>query len=576
MDKGSGAPYIRVYTSLGEITSKITSFSYKYSQEEDDTCQLRVEEKDVNLPDRVEFQEGAILKVVWGYLGESIKQTREVTIRNIKPSYIETTITLDLLCTDRVSRFKSTSSKKVHKGTIQDIAKDIAKRNGCTVKGFGDDGSIDVLDVDVRKPSYFEDNGNLTSAVDNVVVVKPLVFKIYESLPQANKSDYQVLREAADNDPNGPWEVTGRDNTLIVNPINFNQKPQRAYVWEGGDGELLQFQPETKNYTRHQASSNVTTEAFNPHNKSAYTINSNEQTNNITKLGDTNEAPPRFSNNGMNGASSSEAKIMVVGPNKVLSVSGFPDVSLKNGKLVSNAAKPVVQNQGNVKQLGKGSNTPVNSEVVPDDNFKINPADDYKNNQSIKGENGVINYKVIDPTEPAFLNSMGNFTTAVATTAVVFPIKPIAIDYNQHIPTEEHSVEDAYAKAKNSQAIAAMKKNPAEIKVVGYSLLQSGKIITILNASKKYSGNYYIVECTHTITPGGYYYVEMKGRRNALGRTNADTPTKWPVTTFDNIPGLENKTGINKELGPSNNQTEQNIPLNQVNSTDPLASPGVF
>ena len=82
MKYGYGSPFVRVYTSVGEVTENIVDFNYKYSQEEDDTCQITIQTKDNNLPDRPEFQENVILKVTWGYIGED--KTINVHISNIR------------------------------------------------------------------------------------------------------------------------------------------------------------------------------------------------------------------------------------------------------------------------------------------------------------------------------------------------------------------------------------------------------------------------------------------------------------------------------------------------------------
>src|SRR3989304_10313370 len=157
MQNGYGAPYVKVFATYKkdvdkkdiweEVTPNITDFIYKYSQAEDDICQIKIEEHDTNLPDRPEFQEGVILKVTWGYIGHEDSKSRKVKIVNITPSYNENHITLDILCTDLASSLKNNSSKQIHQGNIVSIAKGVAAQHGVTYLGLSEDGTaIDVRD----------------------------------------------------------------------------------------------------------------------------------------------------------------------------------------------------------------------------------------------------------------------------------------------------------------------------------------------------------------------------------------------------------------------------------------------
>ena len=105
MKNGFGSPQVRIFTSSAEVSANVVDFSYKYSQEEDDVCQIRIRDKNVDLADRPEFQDGAILKVVWGYTGED-KKIRKVCVRSGDGCIIKKEICLDLLCTDLSNRIK--------------------------------------------------------------------------------------------------------------------------------------------------------------------------------------------------------------------------------------------------------------------------------------------------------------------------------------------------------------------------------------------------------------------------------------------------------------------------------------
>lgn len=576
MEQGYGAPYIKVYTSLGEVTSRVTDFTYKYSQEQDDLCQIRIESGDPNLPDYPEFQEGVILKITWGYLGEKKKKSREVIIRNVKAAFSQTIISLDLLCTDRVSRIKFTSSKKVHNNaTLKSMANEIALRNGCGLNMDGGGNGDSVTATNVRQTAYLGKDGNYKEAIDNVLVAKTLTYRIFDTLPQANKSDFTILKEAAENDPNGPFEVTGRDNILSINPINTKQNPIRNYTWAGGNGELLQFTPESKNFPRSQGAMQISTTGFNPKNKTAFDTQHNEFTNGTSKIGVVTDYSPRFTSSGLASDNKGVPPAdVIVGPDKKLRVKKVPAKSSGNSN-TPNADKPQTKIQPDIRTLTSTRKAPNNAEQLPGDDFQLNSADVFGDINVTKKDNGLLAFGTLNTESIAYKNSLGNFTTAVSTTAVIKPIVLLrAIDYNQHVPTEDHSADEAN-KGANKQIQNGLDKNPATAKVIGDCDLESGKVLTFFNASKKHSGNYYIKECTHRIVPNTDYYIDLTMSKNAVGRTGSESPITLAVNRFDSTSPADVTTDINNQLGPDEINNKTNLTAVNANQSI-IKSPGIF
>lgn len=577
MKDGYGSPYIKVFTSLGEVTSRVVDYTYKFSQKEDDLCQIRVESGDPNLPDYPEFQEGVILKLVWGYLGETNKLSREVIIRNIKAAYTEKIISLDILCTDRASRIKDTSSKKVHSGTLKEIANSIAVRNGLGLNMDGGGNNDSLTATNVRQTAYLAKDGNFKDAIDNTLVAKTITYRFFDTLPQANKSDYNILREAADNDPNGPFEITGRDNIISIKKIDTSQKPLKSYTWSGGDGELLIFTPESKGYPRGKGSKQMSSTGFNPSNKTAFDLRHNEFTNGQSKIGVVTSYSPRFTSSGLSNAPEIAPSVDVtVGEDKKLRVLKVPKDS-SNANSTINAGKPISKTQPNTSAIDSNTQKPKNIEVAPSNStYSPNEADGFGDTYVAKTDNSLLAFGTLNTESTAYKNSLGNFTTAVSTTAVIKPIALIkSIDYNSHIPNEEHAVDDAEGKGKNKQTQNALDKNPAEAKMVGSWDLESGKVLTILGASKKFSGNYYMWEAIHRVTPGYAWVVDAKMSKNALGKTGAESPITLPVNRFDSISPADITTDINKQIGPE--QVEKTNTPQSINATSPNpVSPGLF
>lgn len=571
MKDGYGAPYVKVFTSSGtEITSNIVDFVYTYSQEADDKCQIRVQDSDVNLPDRPEFQEGVILKVIWGYIGSDISKTRKVKIENIIPNFSETLICLDILCTDLASTTKKNSSKKVHQGTIVDIAKGIAESHGLKYVGISEDGkSIDVLDqVGDTHPTYFNNTGDFTIAKDNTAVPRDIKLRLFDQLPQAGKSDYQVLKEAAENEPSGLMEVYGRDNTLVVQKKNLNQKPIRVYTYAGGDGLLLEFHPEVKNLSREAAATNIETIGFSPEEKMAFGINANDSTNQETKLGDmVNESPRGLVPEDLENLDLTDSESGILKPlndfidavfiDPFTGFFGYTEEQRIRGQKYNNWFG---QND-DPKEVPENANQPVAG------NFEPPPADRFLNEKAIETNYGYVKFGVYDPSAPGFYDN-GSYTVAVDNTAVVMPFGQITnsitgVDINKTVPTVEHSIPEAYAKAANIQKENSLNKITAEGEIVGDPELESGKIMAILNISKKFSGNYYIDECSHRVIPGAAYTMKVTCSKNALGSTQMDTPNKVKTTTL--------KNSINKTLISDKSEgktTEKVLPV--IDSTRPI------
>lgn len=539
MRNGYGSPYIRIFSSVGEITFNITNFVYKYSQEEDDTCDITIEDLNVNLPDRPEFQEGSVLKVTWGFIGEQESKTRTVKVASIKPKFTERMVSLDLTCTDLASDMKGANSKKIHKGTIDDMAADIAKRYNLAYNGVTRD--IDIQDINgIPRPGFFNEDGNYTIAIDNVAIPRKLNLKFYEQFPQGGASDYRALRNAADGDPEGPFEVYGRDGELIVSKRNFNQKPQKIYTYGDGTGLLLSFEPETK-VTRKKGATEVSTTGFDPENKTAFNLNTNGLTNLDPKLGDVIDIPINNPVDQVWNPDAGAFKAIDHGKSNYPASGTYP-LNSPEGTLLISSDKDLQEISPFDLKNTESANwwTPAKHD-----------ADEFTEGNVMRRKWGLLHFGKINTASIGFFGEGDNFKKPAVDQSRVFV--PTLIDQNG-IPwqsgesTPEHSPDDAAGKSANAHAENAADLNPGEATVVGDPLLESGKIIGILNVSKKYSGNWYVTECTHTIKPGNPYKVTFKITRNALNSTGSDTPSKINVKAADNIPKLEKKTIVNKSL----------------------------
>lgn len=588
---GLSAPYVRVFTSAGEVRGTVTNFSYRYSQEKDDVAQIRIQSSDVNLADYPEYQEGAKLIIEWGFLGEQIYTKRKVAITDIKATFSQNTIALDLLCTDESSRLKSTSRNKVWKDTdLNKLGEQIATEHGLKFNGVSTDESgksteeSGFLSTGPKSPGYIGTDGNYKIPIDNTQVQKTFLFKNYQSLPQANKSDFSVLKEVADNQPGGPFEVTGRDDELIIQKIPLSQKPFKIYSYGKDDG-LLEFYPETKATTEKAASTNISVAGFDPENKTSFSTNANESNAYTTPLGDIVDVPHPEHTYGekLLGAALVGGGVGSVLPGVGTLVGaglGVGTILLADGiGLVTGdtnipenppSIKPLEQNDYEVKKTQTSSQSSIkNVEKAPESNLLKEIRK--KNNGTqlvITEQNGMVAYKEFNTQSEDFLKADGNNTASVDNTSIVLPYGGV-FPYSKQQPSVESSPGDAHGKASNQQAKASLEKNPASAKVIGDPLLKSGIILTINNVSKKFSGNYYVTECTHDLDFRSGYTISLELKRNALSKTTEMPPNKNLVSS---VRTKLNNQNVNKQIGPIDNTLMGRI-IQKNKSEDPVIPP---
>lgn len=542
MKNGYGSPYIKAFTSLGEITDRITDFSYKFSQKGDDVCQIRIESDDANLPDLPIYQEGVEYTLQWGYIGETEKQNRTIILRNVKVGYTEEGISLDLLFTDKASLIKTNSSKRVHnKKSVKEINEDIANRNGLTSQLL------------LAAPT----------GLSTPVPTPGVVLRVYDTLPQANRSDYEVLKEAADNDPNGPFEIVGRDNTITVQKPNYSQAPIRAYKWKGEDGELLQFVPESKEYFAGSGSMGITSTTVDPTTKTFEESTVTEGNNGVEeKIAEQISTP--------NGDHEDD------GPGIISQLAGYVSETIDDiGDMFNQAfswnnpetpadKKIPIKNDPSVK--GKELKTVQNNEGG---DKSYNPIKDtgFDTYYKEKFAGRTIRYSKYDTEAQSYVTNTG-FNVAQVSTTRTISRKPFIPTYltSQESPSVENNSKEAAGKQSAVQHTKALEKNPATARVVGNIIIESGKILTIDGISKKFSGNYYILEAVHRMTPGNYYLIDMELARSGTGRI--PKPGINTIDTTSKYSKAGNKIKVNTQQGPSTNK-----PTGKTLSSSPAETP---
>ena len=289
--KGYGKPIIWIQNKLNEdvlipdayeahilrpLGEYVTSFKYKYDEENDDECTITCGFKVVHQLDNGIFNEDVVLKVQWGYIepgGEVIKSpVRTVAIRDIATSYEGGGIKLVLNCTDLVAYLnKVRSTTKSSSNNFMDWLQEIARGEFKATVRLGND--VMAIEKDHSRGFKYSEDGFLF-AMDNARVFK----KNFKDIPDlfkkfGSKSIKAELLERLDMSEAGPAYLDGRDNNINVIVRNFDQAPWVTFTVGGGYHEVISFRAKS-NMAKVKENESQST-SVNPETKAIETTNTN-------------------------------------------------------------------------------------------------------------------------------------------------------------------------------------------------------------------------------------------------------------------------------------------------------------
>lgn len=94
-------------------------------------------------------------------------------------------------------------------------------------------------------------------------------------IAMGNKTDKQVLDELGRKQPSGLYITDSTDDELRIKQRNFGQAPHRSYSFKGGDGELISFQPESKQKSKNGSGVNLNYDGWDKDNKTYFNGSAN-------------------------------------------------------------------------------------------------------------------------------------------------------------------------------------------------------------------------------------------------------------------------------------------------------------
>jgi phage protein D len=272
-------------------------------------------------------------------------------------------------------------------------------------------------------------------------------FQIWDNVPQANKSDKQLLNDLGQREKDGPYIVKTRDDELIIKKRDFTKPPYKTYTWAGGSGELLSFDADHKKRGRRGKSTNMAFSGWNPLDKTTF-------------AGTTNAA---------DGSPALAKALEMLKFYK--DVQGRGGGKLITGERVSKEFLPFIgpnNVQAKIDNAGIFTRSMLKVSVTVDD--KVSALDKAINNYTTKK----------DAKRKEMYNSLG--------------INPV----------------DAFHQAGNSRRESELKKHQIMATIIGDPNIKDGMIISITGLSKKYNGNWYITRATHDLQKGSAYMVDVE------------------------------------------------------------------
>lgn len=243
-----GFPYVWIFSQQREtvllkdvrgnninMNQLITSFEYKYSEEDDDTCIIKFHIESIAQLNHWLFREDQKFCVQFGYIlpNNSLVKgpLRTIAVRTINTNYKKDGVDIELNCTDLVSylrnvRYNRSSNSNNFEAWLREIV------GGQYVPTITIGGAINILKTEQDAETYKDIAGvtNLHLETEPLQVIKgkskAITAEIEERLNQSTK---------------GPLYLDGRDNVLNIIKRDFNQKPYKQFTYWGGDGELIEF-----------------------------------------------------------------------------------------------------------------------------------------------------------------------------------------------------------------------------------------------------------------------------------------------------------------------------------------------
>lgn len=559
---GFGSPFFKLYYGDMELVNEYKTdtnfpkFTYRYADDDDDYLELIVKSKNRYLADQPAFQENVQWRIVWGYL-KSVDRTallgptRIVYLKDIDAEYNVDGVTLTIRAYDKaaISLKKEQSGQIHHDKTVGEIAAEICAPYGIMPEAVYVKTTEDKLlgikteKIEIKttvipsqeavfarfyRSQFLKDPNNAEAfrifrdRPESWMIQTPPVFIVHEE-QIGSTTLWNFLRRVLKDEPNGPFTMSGRDDKLIVQQRSLGQPLQKNFHWEGGKGELLKFNPETRNKVRKSKARKIKVMGFDPILKQQVetwvdaTTDADESGNPIIDnpfILDKEEYLFLKGAGGLSGDTAS-AKAQSLSPEYKKYLSELYNININTAD-VSFLVKPSANGKYEVRFQFTGTaitnqSSGATSQITYNQEEKI-----------MQGKGDLLSAQIEKSLDQANITTGARSTTAVVLSTIAVIPGRVIMNALRGVNVED------LAKANNERKTAALELNPATARCIGDPRVESEKTINIINAARKHSGLYYTKEVKHVIDSGGFFN-EYTLMRDGLGETGEEDVTKVKV-----------------------------------------------
>ena len=519
MQNGYGAVVARIFNAKNDLVfDGVTRFSYVHSELVDDASYFTIETADLTLVDHPDLQEGKMLKVVWGYLPEDLT-SRQVWIWDIVPTFTTQGLRIEITAYCKAAYLKLNSSQKVWEDTsLTDMVDDIAEQYGLTVDQDGIEAQDQSADpakfthviTGSSSPAILDGKtGKQTVARDNTTFIKDYAFRTYkegEAIPQANKSDRGIIDAMVNQEPVDNMFVSGRDDKLLIQRRNLNQKPFKTYVFKQEPGYLLSFSPATKNSEAEKGAIANISSGWDEEEKAFIQSEVGRPQSGAGVMGDMIE---------LTFEQLQREQVLKENDNpfdRPISIAGMAQ-----------------EEYDGVDAAGNPQFKKVFTEKL----------------DSTKKAFIYIKKTGTRPSQVVFNGKKGAFASAAIDGVGRIETMGVVIkDPKEYVHSIEKTPTAIVGTGVNRQSQKELDLHTAEGTMVGDTQLRSSRVISVLGVGKKYSGNYYVTHVRHDITTENGFICTVKAFRTGTNNIGSEITNKVDANDLglnkNNITGLPN------------------------------------
>lgn len=492
MKDGYGAPFVKLFNSDGEqieAFKEVERFTYIESIKVDDSSTITLRGVTADLVDVPDLMIGRKVQFIFGYTSGVTSDKIDLWIFDRKPVFDEQGVKLTLVLYAKAAYMRLNSDDTVRDNydvtqliedsaakwnlevdseisleggiydNIDDLEKHISPLSDAQLEE--QDISIIVEDITSNNTEFGDFTNNPENFQPDVTTTKndtQVKYKIkkWSSKAQSKRSDMAEIQDMLESQEGGPWQVSGKDNRLLITRRDFSKQPLKSLHWLAASGRILSFAPQERNRDKAKGGLNM---AFN-------------QWDDEEKLY-------------MNGISDG------VDANTVMLADRVPQDFLPEDELINKLAR---------LQLTDEELDALNFVVQPEESVKAGfEFTTIESDVGITGRSLVLATNVPDDVQ------------------VKIKYKAFVKD---KIDPVDNNLADASIFADNLRRENSLKLLIASCSIIGDPLIVSNNVIEMVGVGTIYSGNWFLDSVTHNLSSGDSFKTTLELVRNASGKTD--------------------------------------------------------